>query len=626
MRRVTVLALLLFLAAPLLAQAPPTGVRVVAGLRSNPFAAVRLPGGTATLPNPTWAAAGVESSVNFDSYTQQGSTLAAGTSASTINTALSNCSGGEYVLLGAGTFSISGLNIHNSGCELRGSGANSTIITFTAAAPSQCFEFVNPGIGICPTSDTITGSTNWTANYSQGTTVLTLASTSFITVGQPVYIDQNDDATDGFPATGDTQVCTFTGTGCVAQGNGGIFSRSGRATVQISKVTAKTSTTITIDPPILYPTYRSAQDPEVYARPEYVNGSGVRNLSADTSALGDNSVIKCVYCYNVRVKGVRLIRDSSANTIVYPFYVINSFRSTLENSYVFGPTSAAGGQTHYQLNLSNSCGLLIQNNIFQKTEAAIVPNDPWCGSVVAYNFWTGREGPGIVEHGPGEMMNLYEGNIANGFYGDIDHGTHFFQTLFRNGFVGDRYSAGLGTIAAAIHYQTKSRFYNVSGNVMGDSHMTTYQTDQADSASSAYVTGWQGSASGATPPNDARVSATMARWYNWDVVTSTSDNTDGDQTGTRCITGEMPVGITSYSSPVPSSCNAPTSMYLSAKPSFFGSDTWPPIGPDVNGGTIANLGGHVRLTPAAKCYLTTMSGPTNGSGSPLSFDPSACGY
>src|ERR1700761_2514776 len=71
--------------------------------------------------------------------TQCGSTVSAGTSASTIQSLLNACSSGTYLLLGAGTFNLSnGLSVP-SNVTLRGSGANSTFLVFSAYINCQGF-------------------------------------------------------------------------------------------------------------------------------------------------------------------------------------------------------------------------------------------------------------------------------------------------------------------------------------------------------------------------------------------------------------------------------------------------------------------------------------------------------
>jgi hypothetical protein len=83
------------------------------------------------------------------------------------------------------------------------------------------------------------------------------------------------------------------------------------------------------------------------------------------------------------------------------------------------------------------------------------------------------------------------------------------------------------------------------------------------------------------------------------------------------VTAEVPSGLAQYSNPVPSSQALPASFYLSAKPAFFGSVPWPPIGPDVTNGT--ETSGHAFRIPARRCYDNTPK--TNGI---LNFNAAAC--
>src|ERR1035441_10047954 len=80
-----------------------------------------------------WTQAGVVGGIPSATWTQCGSTIAAGASAATINTAISNCTpgtlpaNGKYVQLGAGTFNLTqSIHIAKSGVVLRGMGAKQT--------------------------------------------------------------------------------------------------------------------------------------------------------------------------------------------------------------------------------------------------------------------------------------------------------------------------------------------------------------------------------------------------------------------------------------------------------------------------------------------------------------------
>jgi hypothetical protein len=102
---------------------------------------------------------------------------------------------------------------------------------------------------------------------------------------------------------------------------------------------------------------------------------------------------------------------------------------------------------------------------------------------------------------------------------------------------------------------------------------------------------------------DPLVAATLLRWGNYDVATGTS----------RFVAGEIPVG-----NAVPSDQTMPASLYLSARPSWWGTMPWPAIGPDVAGGQ--DVAGHVYKIPARLCYETT---PRNGDGT-LNFNATTC--
>jgi len=105
------------------------------------------------------------------------------------------------------------------------------------------------------------------------------------------------------------------------------------------------------------------------------------------------------------------------------------------------------------------------------------------------------------------------------------------------------------------------------------------------------------------------------RWGNYDVV----------HAATQWSNGEVPSGlIDGYANSVPSSESLPASFWTHTKPAWWGSLPWPGIGPDVAGGNVPGVGGHVYLNPAANCYLTTMSGPVDGTGSVLTFNANTC--
>ena len=94
---------------------------------------------------------------------------------------------------------------------------------------------------------------------------------------------------------------------------------------------------------------------------------------------------------------------------------------------------------------------------------------------------------------------------------------------------------------------------------------------------------------------DPLVAGRLLRWGNFDYFSAK----------THWDPQEIPAGETA-----PADQRLPSSLYLAGKPSWFGSGTWPPIGPGVSG--MANK------LPAQLCY------ETNNLGGGGAFDPSKC--
>src|SRR5581483_1404841 len=63
-----------------------------------------------------------------------------------------------------------------------------------------------------------------------------------------------------------------------------------------------------------------------------------------------------------------------------------------------------------------------------------------------------------------------------------------------------------------------------------------------------------------------------------------------------------------YANPVPATQTLPASLYLSTKPSWWGTMPWPAIGPDITGGDLPGSGGHAYRIPARVCFEDVMHG------------------
>jgi hypothetical protein len=213
-------------------------------------------------------------------------------------------------------------------------------------------------------------------------------------------------------------------------------------------------------------------------------------------------------------------------------------------------------------------------------------------------------------HSAGTDFMLWEGNFGQGFTADQVHGTHHFVTLFRNRYLG--WETGKTAQTVPVHLYTYSRYFNVIGNVLGqDSYHTRYESfppDDSNCNRSVFALGWGGNCTDGGAPDDSFTRTSLMRWGNYDVVSRS----------VKFAASEVPSAIASFPNPVPAGTGLPASLYLPAKPSWWGNVPWPAIGPDVTGGP--GPGGRAYDIPAKLCYDTT---PRDGQGI-LSFSAARC--
>jgi hypothetical protein len=302
---------------------------------------------------------------------------------------------------------------------------------------------------------------------------------------------------------------------------------------------------------------------------------------------------------------VRLLQTGGPGSFVFHVVIVNGFRITVKDNYFYGPSVQGNTQYTYTPHVSGS--LLFENNILHHNVSPVTPNDPEVGSVYAYNYFDDSYySPGPQPHNAGDMLNLYEGNNLGAIFVDSIHGTHFFLSFFRNHFDGTAHNTDGVSSFGGVVFWSHNRFHNVIGNVFGSTAYTTYETNLQDSFNSVYGLGFQGSHGGTSLGNDPNVKRTLMRWGNWDNVTNS----------TRFLASEVPSTIANFANAVPSSQVLPPSMYLTTKPSWFGSTPFPAIGPDVTGGNTSGSGGHAYKIPARNCFESAAVDPSYSNSNP----------
>lgn len=565
------------------------------------------------------------------------STLNPGTTAAQINAALAACTPGQTVFLNAGTYSIGGIDFTgHSGVTLRGAGADQTFILFTGN--TTCFG-ATADICIQSGDNNWRGGpsnvANWTAGYAKGTTSITLSSVPNLKVGSPIILDQLDDTSD----SGAIFVCQSTSFPCSLEGNANA-QRTGRDQVQIVVVTqcdgvttighsCVSGTNVVISPGLYMPNWSAANSPGAWWASSPIHDSGVENLSLDHTGASGGVGIEIDNCVNCWVKGVRSIDSARAH-----FQLQVSTHVTIRDNYAFLTQNSVSQS--YGAECDTGSDYLIENNIFQAVSAPEILNGGCSGVVVGYNFsinnfYTGSSGyslAGMSAHTAGVDNVLLEGNFSNQFYGDLFHGTHNFINVFRNYIQGWQPACWISGSPYAsatfgpcnnnlmpIVLLSYSRFFNIVGNVLGHTGTQTGYT----SGTPIYSIGNGNSNNTVTVPSDPNVGLTLMRWGNYDTVNG------APQWNASEIPNSLNGAQALFSNPVPASQSLPASFYLNSKPSWWtAGKPWPAIGPDVTGGNVSGVGGHVYSIPAQDCYLNTMGGPVNGTGPVLTFNASKC--
>ena len=608
-----------------------------------------------------WTKAGLPGGLPDAGWTQCGATIAPYDGASdTINKQIAGCGANQFVLLGPGTFHLTGTIdfAHKDHFALRGSGANATFLSFSNVAQGDCNLGTQTAIAICSTDKTDLWSNPpvfmWTDGLALGSTSITLSDTTGIAPGSLLFLTQDDDGYTGYPATGSSVdngnyfVCADAygngPTGCAYNGPDGTYPSpfTHRWQYEIAVASSVNGKTVSIETPVRHPNWRASQVPTAMLVQPIVS-AGVEDVSIDLGGQKDiGYAVDIGYCDGCWVSGV-------AVSHIYN-WAIGSNWSThvqLQSNYIYDGV----GPDPYGFRLTTTADNAVVNNIVQTMRAPLVFDEPDVGTVIAYNFsvnsMDGSDAmfPTFIPHSAGDDFELYEGNVANTVQMDASHGTHLSETVFRNFFWGWESCANgnCGSTTAKdwgvtpVFWPAYMRYGNVVANVLGtpgfhQSYEDTVYGGCGGGKCAIFSLGGGDGAANPPIPDDPLVLSTMLRWANWDSVTNgTRFCGDAMSTGWATTCGsksEVPAGAPVYPSTVPTLGDIaagqgamPASFAYASKPAWFGSVPWPPIGPDVQNGDIGQCTGTedtpgqfagLPATNALQCKGTTMAAAWGG--------------
>jgi hypothetical protein len=536
-----------------------------------------------------------------------------------IQAAINAAPAGSVILLNPGTYPLHRSSTVCSGCTddyaggvyeaglcinksvvLRGSGPDKTILQYGDGA-----NFISMGNTYLSHSAAVFIAI--TGGATKGSTAITLANTTGISVGSYLCITQdNPNDTDGrllVDPNGNNGMCSYCG-----------HDLPGNVMVQIARVVGVNANTATLERP-LYFTYTTS--PKAFKLSSMVENAGLENLRLQPIAPSGTGIVfkninleSCAHCWVLNVESDMAVDRSH-------IYLSDAYGCEIRNNYVNDGYNHNSGATYAIFLEFRNSENLIENNIIRKARHSTILNG-CSGNVFGYNYLVdahmGEYPNSLPEsntHGAHPYMNLWEGNVTPNIEFDFTHGSGSHNTAFRNYVTMTCTNPGTGQPMTGALYAMNIAYMNnyitILGNVIGrygsSCTANAYEINSGAAVTSTiYKLGYFDDGGG-TAPDAAlatKVGQTILRGGNWDC-----------KTNAVIWNNNAPVGSPA-SSYLPEQ-TLPASLYRTAKPAWFvtsyGDVAWPPVDPAA--------ATKVNKIPAQLCYE---NGPMIGG----VYNPSAC--
>lgn len=360
---------------------------------------------------------------------------------------------------------------------------------------------------------------------------------------------------------------------------------------QVSRIVAKTATTVTISPALLFD-LPDALAPRLAPAGLHAAFVGVEDLSIDaTNSKAPHGMVSINSAFGCWVKNVTVL-----NVPNYSIGVSDSVQCEVRHCYIAKRKGAGSNGAGFLVGTTSFS--LFEDNVLVEQFPHIEVNSS-SGNVFAYNFCYDSNIQGIVgcsintNHGAHCSFNLYEGNISPKLQCDGYHGSGSHDTVFRNWLRGS--SDKTDQFWICINLNRFTRCYSIVGNVLGDKGYTWlydnaengYGYDQHLIYSFGMPNMGNGGFSGTAQPSKGKF------WADWEKMRAAEagkgpgpggfQELDLDVKATTILKGNY-----NYKDKaVPESeawggATLPKSLYLKEKPAWFGELTWPAFGPDTD--------------------------------------------
>jgi hypothetical protein len=452
------------------------------------------------------------------------------TSITSLQSALNNAPAGTSVVLAAGSYTTSTTITIPANVSLRGANSldpTATTITYSASTGSA----ISAGAGQAWHSRVTV-----TDGATQGSTSITVSSSSGISVGDLIVISQSNPS---YVVIGNL---TWAG----APGQNGTGNDTTRGMEQVDKVIAISGNVLTLERS-LYIAYSSSpviNDMSPAVQP------GVDNLQIICSADAPNAT------YFINFNGVdggfvtncHTTSPSGASCFAH-IIVANSYACEFRENTLKGSGINTSGANYGIYFINNTSECLVEDNIGDDLRHSWIMAAGASGNVTGYNYsmanWE-SDGPNWLAedvdfHGAEPFMNLHEGEVCSNLSGDNTHGGDAFNTFFRSHPI--VYSSSVpspNSNIIGINPESDSYNDNAVGCVIGLSGSTT-------------ITGYQ--------------------------AFSSSSSQNGTGTGTFTSTCYDLINNVA----IGSTATLPNSLYYTSQPSWWPAGIpWPAIGPDLS--------------------------------------------
>lgn len=332
-----------------------------------------------------------------------------------ISAALAASAEEDIIYLPAGIYNVDNVITMSSypNRTLRGAGKDATIIYTHIDAENlriyadSDYSWSRQTYAVpAPSSDNLI-----TAGLTKGSDTITIGNTAFVDSGQTIQIAINNQYDNTEIAAGETFVYSVFGYDTLRR--------------SMHRVTAKTSTTLTITPTVYF-TPASNLEARVNEQRTTKEGIGIENLTFSGARGPVPTAVTLVQVRNVWFKNVRITKFLNRGIHASASMFLEIRGSTIDGISRAG-TNGAG------ILFDHVCASLIENNAVYNAGPPLQLNFSSMGNVIGYNFFNAPTYPNMdINHGPHNSYNLGEGNITVGIISDGTFGGSSEDTYFRN--------------------------------------------------------------------------------------------------------------------------------------------------------------------------------------------------